>query len=78
MPLTSGTRSPISSSEKAKIRCCSSKLQAWTSEAWPLTVMDEIPSTAATWLRWLRVAGSFKLMSSLNAASVAGMTPLGR
>src|SRR5688572_21164429 len=71
----SGTLSPTSASDAARICCCSSKEQAWISEECPLTVTADTPGTKAQSRTCLRVCFSSMLMSSLNASRVAGMTP---
>ena len=76
-PLITGSLSPISSSVRSRMRCCSSNVQACTSEAWPFTVIADSPRVAATSRRWRRVPRSSMLKSSCNASSVAGITPCG-
>ena len=77
MPLTIGSRPPISSCAIASTRCCSSKVQEATSVECALRVIAEIPSVAATSRRWLRKLASSIERSSWNGSSTAGMTPWG-
>ena len=71
MPLTIGSRLPISSCAMSSTRRCSSKLQEATSVEWALMVTAESPSTAATSARCLR-----KLVSSID--KVVARTAAGR
>ena len=75
IPLTRGSRSPISSWAISSTRRCSSKLQEATSVEWALTVTAESPLVAATSRKWLRKLRSSIERSSLNGSSTAGMTP---
>ncbi len=78
MPLTIGSRSPISSWVMASTRRCSSKLQDATSVEWALMVIAEMPSVAATSRKCLRKPFSSMARSSVNGSNTAGMTPWGR
>ena len=77
MPLTIGSRPPISSCAISSTRRCSSNVQEATSVECALMVMAEMPLTAATSRRWLRKLFSSIERSSWNGSSTAGMTPWG-
>jgi hypothetical protein len=78
MPLTIGSRSPISSWVMASTRRCSSKVQDATSVEWALMVIAEMPSVAATSRKCLRKPFSSMARSSVNGSNTAGITPWGR
>jgi len=75
MPLTSGSRAPISVCAMSSTLHCSSNVHEATSVECALMVIAEMPSVAATSRRCCRNAGSSIERSLSNGRSTAGMTP---